>query len=113
MAFISMDLLGPYSKTESGNQCVLTIICMLTNYAFMIPIKTKTTEDVINAYLQHIYAHFSGSKYILGDSGGEFFSKQFTWLANELGFTKVYASPYTPTGNSVIERMHSFLKASL
>ena len=26
--------------------------------------------------------------------GGEFTSKQFTWLSNELGFIKVYTSPY-------------------
>ena len=56
MAFISMDLLGPYSKMESGMKYVLTIICMLTNYVFMISIKTKTTEDIINAYLKHVYA---------------------------------------------------------
>ena len=56
---------------------------------------------------------FRGSKYILSDIGGEFISKKFTWLAQELGFIKVYTSPYTTTGNSVIERMHTFVKASL
>ena len=113
MAFIGMDLLYPYSEMESGNQYALIIICMLTNYVFMTPIKTKTTEDVIiNAYLKHVYATFSSSKYIHSDRGSRFFCKQFTWLANELGFTKVYTSSYIPTGNSVIERTHSFLKAS-
>ena len=60
-----MDLLGPYSKTERGNQYVLTIICMLTNYVFMILIKTKTTLKVLNAYLKYVYAPIGGSKYIL------------------------------------------------
>ena len=49
----------------------------------------------------------------LHDRGGEFTSKQSTWLAQELGLIKVYTSPYTPTGNSVIERAHTFLKPSL
>ena len=49
----------------------------------------------------------------MGDRGGEFTGKRFTWLANELGFIKVYTSPYTPTGNSIIEWTHAFLKASL
>ena len=71
---------------------------MLTNYVFMIPIKSKTTEDVINAYLKYVYATFGSSKYIHSDRGGEFFSKQFTWLANELGYIKVYTSSYTHTG---------------
>ena len=38
MSFISMNLLGPYHETGNGNQYDLTIICMLTNYVFMIPI---------------------------------------------------------------------------
>ena len=112
MVFISMDLLGPQSKIESGNQYMRTIICMLTIYVFIIPIKTETKEDVINVYLKHLYAIFGSSKYILSDRERECFSKQFTWLANEVGFTKRYTSPYTPTGNAVIGRMHSFLKAS-
>ena len=91
-AFISMDLLGSYSQTESGYQYAQTITCMLINYDFIIPIKMMTTEDVINAYLKHVYATFGSSKYIFSDRCGEFSSKQFARLANELGFAKVYTS---------------------
>ena len=83
---------------------------MLTNYVFLFPIKSKTTEEVIKAYLKNAYSTFGGSKYILSDKGGEFTGKQFTLLVEKLGFIKVYTSH---TGNSVIEQMHSFLKASL
>ena len=79
----------------------------------MIPIKTETTEGVINAYLKLCHATFGSSKYILSDRDGEFCSKQFTWFAKESGLTKVYTSPYTPVRNSVTDRIHSFLKASL
>ena len=108
-----MDLLGPCNRMEKGNQYMLTVICMLTKYVFMISIKTKTTEDIINAYLKHVYAFFRGSKYILSDRSGEFSSKQFMWLAKEIGFTKVYTYPYTPMGNLGIERTHTFLNSSL
>ena len=110
----TMDLVGSNSEMENWYPYVLTVICMLTNYVFMIPINTKTTEDVINAHLKkHVYATFCGSKYMLSDRGGEFSSKQFTWLGKEVGFMKVYTSLYTPVGNSLIERIHSFLKTSL
>ena len=56
---------------------------------------------------------FRGSKYILSDIGSEFTSKQLTWLTNKLGSIRVYTLPDTPTGNSIIERTHAFLKASL
>ena len=70
----------------------------------MITIKTMTTEDIINAYLKHVYDSFGGITYILRDRGGDS-------VVNN--FTRLYTSPYTPMGNPVIERTHSFLKASL
>ena len=73
----------PYGVTENGNQYTLTVICMLMNYIFMVPIRTKTTGDVINSYLKHVYSTLIGSTYILSDRGGKFSSKQFTWLPKE------------------------------
>ena len=113
MSFISMDWLGPYHETEKGNQCALTIICMFTNYMFMIPLRSKCSDEVLKAYLTCVYLTFRGSKYILRNRGSDFTSKPFTWLANELGLIKVHTSPYTPTGNSIIEWTHACLKASL
>ena len=108
-----MDLVGPYRETKNGNQYALMVICMLTSYISMITIRSKITEEVIKAYLTGVYYPFKGSEYILSDCGSEFTTKQFTFLAKELGFIRVYTSPYTPTGNSIIECMHSFLKASI
>ena len=79
----------------------------------MISIRSKSTKEVIKAYLMGLYSTFRDSKYILSDRGSKFTTKQFTWLANGLGFIKVYISAYTPTGNSVIKWTHGFLKASL
>ena len=89
------------------------VICMLTNYIFMIPIRSKSTKHIIKAYFTGVYSTSGGSKYILNDHSSEFTSKQFYSLAKELGFTKSCTSPYTPTGNSTIEHTHSFLKASI
>ena len=86
---------------------------MLTNYMFMMSIRSKSMEEVIKAYLTCVYSTFRDSKYIWSDRGSEFTSKQFKWLARELGFIKVYTLPYTPTGNLVIEWTHDFRKASL
>ena len=74
--------------------------------------KIKSNEDVIKAYITGMYSAFGGSKYILCERGSEFTSKQFTFVVNELCFIKVYNSPYTPTGNSIIEWTHAFLMAS-
>ena len=64
MFFISMNLFVPYSEMVNGNQYALTFICMLTNNVFMVHMRTKTTEDIIKAYLKNAYSTFEESKYI-------------------------------------------------
>ena len=73
MQFISMDLIGEFHPpTTKGNRYALTVICMLTGYVFCIPLKTKTAEEVIQAYINNIYSKFGGSMKILSDNGMEF-----------------------------------------
>ena len=48
MQFISMDLIGEFHPpTSKGKRYALTVICMLTGYVFCVPLKTKTTEEVL------------------------------------------------------------------
>ena len=56
MSFIVMGLLGEYPEMENSNCYTLTIICMLTSFVNLIPIKDKKTEMVINAYTKYIFA---------------------------------------------------------
>ena len=56
MQFISMDLIGEFHPpTSRRHRYALTVICMLTGYVFCIPLKTKTGEEVIQAYIDNIY----------------------------------------------------------
>ena len=56
MQFISMDLIGEFHPpTSKGKKYALTVICMLTCYVFCIPLKTKTAEEVLQAYIDNIY----------------------------------------------------------
>ena len=86
---------------------------MLTSFVNIIPIKDKKTEMVINKYIKYIYADKGRSKFILSDNGKEFSSAPMAYIADQLGFTKVYTSPYSPCSNSVIDRCHNFLKNSI
>ena len=112
MSFIATHLLGEYPGTENGNCYALTIICMLTTFVSIVPIKDKKTKSVINAYITYIYADKGRSKFILSEHRKEFASASMAYIADQLGFTKVYTSPYSPCSNSVSERCHNFLKNS-
>ena len=86
---------------------------MLTSFVEVIPVEDKKTETVIKAYIKYVYADKGGSKFILTDRGGKFSSEAMIYITEQLGFTKVYTSLYSPKSNSLIERCHSFLKSSL
>ena len=95
MQFISMDLIGEFHPpTSKKNRYALTVICMLTGYVFCVPLKTKTAEEVIQAYIDNVYSKFGGSMKILSDNGTEFKNRIFEQVAKELGVEyKLYTPP--------------------
>ena len=111
MQFISMDLIGEFHPpTTKNNRYALTVICMLTGYIFCVPLKTKTTEEVIPAYIDNIYSKFGGSMKILCDNGTDFKNKIFEQVAKELGVVhKLYTPPYHPASNGRMEGFYAFL----
>ena len=115
MDFICMDLIGEFHPPSAkNNRFALTAICMLTGYTWCIPIKNKFQETVVQAYLDHIYAQFGGSRKILSDNGSEFKNELFTKVAQELGVQfKAYTAPWHPQSNGRIEGFHRFLKACM
>ena len=87
---------------------------MLTGYVFCVPLKTKTAEEVIQAYIDNVYSKFGGSMKILSDNGTKFKNKIFEQVAKELGIVhKLYTPPYHPASNGRIEGFHAFLKACI
>ena len=115
MQFISMDLISEFHPpTSRKHRYVLTVICMLTGYVFCVPLKTKTAEEVIQAYIDNIYSKFGGSLKMLSGNGTEFKNKMFEQIAKELGLEyKFYTPPYHPASNGRIERFHAFCKACI
>ena len=115
MQFISMDLIGEFHPpTSRKHRYALTVICMLTGYVFCVLLKTKTTEEVIQAHIDNIYSTFEGSLKMLFDNGTEFKNKMFKQIAKELGLEyKLYTPPYHPALNGRIEGFHAFLKACI
>ena len=85
MEFIAIYLIGEFNPASNkGNRYALTAICMLTGFTFCIPLKSKCTEDVINAYINHICCSFGPSKKILTDNGNEFKNTLWTDVFTKL-----------------------------
>ena len=115
MDFICMDLIGEFHPlTSRGHSYALTAVCMLTGFTWCVPLKTKTAEEVVKAYMDHIYCKFGGSIKILTDNGTEFKNKLFKEVVNKLGTEfSVHSPPYRPQSNGKIEGFHRFLKTCI
>ena len=115
MQFISMDLIGEFHPpTSKKHRYALTVICMSMGYVFCVPLKTKTAEEVIQAYIDNVYSKFGGSLKMLNDNGTEFKNKVFEQVAKELGLEyKLYTLPYHLASTGRIEGFHAFLKACI
>ena len=115
MQFMSMDFIGEFHPpTSRKHRYALTVICMLMGYVFCVPLKTKTTEEVTQAYIDHVHSKFGGSLKILSDNVKEFKNKIFEQVAKEFGVEyKLYMLPYHPASNGQIEGFHAFLKACI
>ena len=114
MEFIAMDLIGEFHPASSkGNIFALTAICILTGFIFCISLKSKCTEDVINAYINYICCPFAPSKKILTDNGTEFKNKLSTEVFEKLRTEQIFTPIYSPQCNGRIKGFHNFFKATI
>ena len=115
MDFICMDLIGEFHPPKSHGHCyALTAVCMLTGFTWCVPLKTKTVEEVMKAYMDHIYSNFGGSIKILTDNRTEFKNKLFKEVVKKLGTEfSINSPPYRPQSNGKIEGFHRFLKTCI
>ena len=86
---------------------------MLTGFTFCIPLKNKTAEEVVKAYLNHICCVFGPSKKILTDNGTEFKNKMWEDVYKLLRTQHRVTPIYSPQCNGRIEGFHRFLKATV
>ena len=86
---------------------------MLTGFTFCIPLKNKTAEEVVKAYLNHICCVFGPSKKILTDNGTEFKNKMWEEVYKLLRTQHSVTPIYSPQCNGRIEGFHRFLKATV
>ena len=111
MEFISMDLVGRFSRITSDHEYALTVICMLTGYVFCIPLKSKSAEEIMDKYLAHVAFRFGSSRKMLSDNGTELKNSLFEEVTKLLGVEyKIYSPVYRPHANGWIEGFHKFLK---
>ena len=71
-SLVGMDLIGPLTKSSSGNQYILTMTCYFSKWveAFPLPDKSAVAKGIYSAYCRH-----GAPDEITSDQGREFLNQ--------------------------------------
>ena len=78
-----------------------------------VPMKLKSADDVIHAYVEIILPQIGPSRFILTDNGTEFKNDTMSNILNRLITEHKFTTVYFPRGNSRLENLHALLKRSI
>ena len=109
---VLVDCVGPLPKTKSGNQFLLTIMCVATRYPEAIPLRSITAQSVVKALIK-FFSTFGLPKIVQTDQGTNFLSGIFEQVLTSLSISHRISSAYHPESQGALERWHQTFKSVL
>ena len=113
MAVLAMNTIGHLPITSNGTKWELMAICLHTSYIFAVPMKEKSVENVVQAYLSNILAQKDGSMAILHDNGTEVKNKMLNEVCHQLGIKRLFANLFHPQDKAKVKNVHTLIKRTL
>lgn len=105
-------VMKPYARVNSGKQYILTVIDVLSKYAWSVPVRTKSGKDVTEGMKQILKeAHPQKPQNLHTDNGTEFYNDEFQKLMKSKKIN--HYSTFTHLKASVVERFNRTLKSSM
>lgn len=108
---IAIDLVEELPVTAEGFKHILTVQDNFSKFLWGIPLRSKSAEEVAQAFAQEIILK-TGTlpAVVLSDQGTNFESKIFKNLCKLFKIKKIRTTSHRPQGNGSLERCHRSLK---
>ena len=110
---ICLDCVGPLERSKRGFKWILTCIDLHSSFLLAVPMKSKSADDVIHAYVETILPQKGPSRLILTDNGMEFKNDTMSSVSTRSNTEHKFTTVYFPRGNSRLENSHALLKRSI
>ncbi len=107
-----VDCVGPLPRSKMGNEYLLTVMCQVTRYPAVYPLRSLTAKLVIKALTQFISV-FGIPRIIQSDQGSNFTSNLFGQVLKQLHIQHNLSSAYHAQSQGALERFHQTLKSLL
>jgi transposase InsO family protein len=104
---VAIDVMGPFPKSEMGNQVIVTFTDLATRWVEAIPAAEATAPTVARMFVHNICLRFGPPRSILTDQGTQFLSELMQAICTVLGVAQVHTSAYHPQANAISERAHA------
>jgi len=110
---VHIDLIGPLTKSSSGNTAILMIIDQFTKFVEAIPVKDQKGPTIAKAFIEIWCAHFGVPNELHSDNGKSFIEGVFREATTRLQIQHSSTVVYHPAGNGAIERQNLTLMSKL
>ena len=107
---ICLDCVGPLERSKRGFKQILTCIDLHSSFLIAVPMKSKSADDVIHAYVETLLPQIGPSRFILTDNGTEFKNDTMSNVLNRLNTEHKFTMVYFPRGNLRLENSHALLE---
>jgi transposase InsO family protein len=101
--YVSFDFVGPLPVTDNNNKYILVIIDLFSRFCELHPTTDRSEETVIKC-LDLTFSRLGYPEVCLSDNALEFCSNAVKKYAEIHCISKKVVIPFSPTGNSIIER---------
>ncbi len=110
---VSMDITGPFTRSERGNIFLLNFVDHLTGWADCYPLGNKRGETVANVLQREFFPRYGFVETLVSDNGTEFVNSAVKAICTAGGVEHRTTTPYRPQANAKVERFHRTLKGIL
>lgn len=110
---VSMDLCGPFTRSERGHCYLLNLVDHLSGWADSYPIGNKRGETIADILLRDYFPQRGPPEILISDNGTEFVNSSVQALCRACDVEHRTTTPYRPQSNAKVERFHRTLKGIL
>jgi exodeoxyribonuclease III len=110
---VHVDLTGPLPLTKAKHRYIMVVKDYLTKYVWLIPLKTKSAQEVAEAFVGEFICQCGVPGRVVSDRGNEFVNQLLTNVSKVMGINRISTTPYNPRADGFVENHNKTLKDQL
>lgn len=106
---ISIDLMGPFTRSSKGNSYILVICDYFTKFPIIVPIRVATAAKICDILENSVFLEHGIPETIVMDNGKQFVSHKFKDLLNKYGVSNFFYNCLYHPQNNPVERQNKII----